>query len=167
MFWRLNNKPSTSCHWFQCFGTQPRHQTPGTMPWSTQSFWGQITCPLLFSIALYFLPMVPMLWHSAETPNPGTMAWSAHGLVRPDSRRQNLIFLTNRNILHTLKNEPLKIMLLHTSRTMDGPWIKMVPVVSRIFYVSSSTGLGIEGYLTCWKDELGNNTLGTKAQNMH
>jgi len=23
------------------------------------------------------LPMVPMLWHSAETPNPGTMAWSA------------------------------------------------------------------------------------------
>ena len=21
--------------------------------------------------------MVPMLWHSAETPNPGTMAWSA------------------------------------------------------------------------------------------
>src|SRR6185312_3868771 len=42
----------------------------------------------------------------------------------------------------------------------------MVPVVSRIFYVSSSTGLGIEGYLTCWKDELGNHTLGTKAQNM-
>ena len=50
---------------------------------------------------------------------------------------------------------------------MDGPCIKTVPVVSRIFGVSSSTGLGIEGYLTCWKDELGNNTLGTKAQNMH
>ena len=30
----------------------------------------------------------------------------------------------------------------------------------RIFDVSSSTGLGIEGYLTCWKDELGNHTLG-------
>ena len=43
-----------------------------------------------------------------------------HGLVRPDSRRQNLIFFTNRNILHTLKNEPLNIMLLHTSRRMDG-----------------------------------------------
>ena len=28
-------------------------------------------------------------------------------------------------------------------------------------------GLGIEGYLTCWKDELGNHTLGMKAQNMH
>ena len=96
-------------------------QPPGTMPWSTQSFWGQITCPLLFSIALYFLPMVPMLWHSAETPNPGTMAWSAHGSVRPDSRRQNLIFFINRNILHTLKKEPLNIMLLHTGRTMDGP----------------------------------------------
>ena len=43
----------------------------------------------------------------------------------------------------------------------------MVLVVSRIFDVSSSTGLGIEGYLTCWKNELGNHTLGTKAQNMH
>ena len=39
--------------------------------------------------------------------------------------------------------------------------------MSRIFDVSSSMGLGIEGYLTCWKDELGNHTLGTKAQNMH
>ena len=29
------------------------------------------------------------------------------------------------------------------------------------------SGLRIEGYLTCWKDELGNHTLGTKAQNMH
>ena len=34
--------------------------------------------------------------------------------------------------------------------------------MSRIFDVSSSTGLGIEGYLTFWKDELGNHTLGTK-----
>ena len=58
-------------------------------------------------------------------------------------------------------------MLLHTSRRMDGPLIKMVPVLSRIFGISSSTGLGIEGYLTCWKDELGNHTLGIKAQNMH
>jgi len=39
--------------------------------------------------------------------------------------------------------------------------------VSRIFDVSSSTGLGIEGYLTCWKDELQNHTLEMKAQNMH
>ena len=29
------------------------------------------------------------------------------------------------------------------------------------------SGLGIEGYLTCCKDELGNHTLGMKAQNMH
>ena len=72
-----------------------------------------------------------------------------------------------RNILHTLKNEPLNIMLLHTSGTMGGPRIKTVPVVTCIFDVSSSTGLGIEGYLTCWKDELGNHTLGTKAKNMH
>ena len=40
-------------------------------------------------------------------------------------------------------------------------------VVSRIFDVSSSTGLGIEGYLTSWKDELGNHTLGMKAQNIN
>ena len=58
-------------------------------------------------------------------------------------------------------------MHLHTGRTMDGPWIKTVPVVYHIFDVSSSTGLRIEGYLTCWKDELGNHTLGKKAQNMH
>src|SRR6185369_17377669 len=43
----------------------------------------------------------------------------------------------------------------------------MIPIVYHIFDVSSSTGLGIEVYLTCWKDELGNHTLGTKAQNMH
>ena len=30
-FWRLNNKSSTSCHWFLCFGTQPRRQTRA--PW--------------------------------------------------------------------------------------------------------------------------------------
>src|SRR6185312_17145000 len=90
-----------------------------------------------------------------------------HGLVRPDSRRQDLICFTNCNILHTLKKEPLNIMLLYTSRTMDGPSIKTVPVVSRIFDVSSSTGLGIEGCRTCWKDELGNHSLGMKAQNMH
>ena len=57
-------------------------------------------------------------------------------------------------------------MLLHIGRTMDGPRIKPGPVVP-YFYVSSSTGLGIEGCRTCWKDELGNHTLGTKAQNMH
>ena len=38
---------------------------------------------------------------------------------------------------------------------------------SRIFDVSSSTGLEIEGYLTSWKDELGNHTVGMKAQNIH
>ena len=90
-----------------------------------------------------------------------------HALVRPDSRTENLIFCTNCNILHTLKKEPLNIMLLHTSRTMYGTWIKTVPVVSRIFGVSSSTRLGIKGCRTYSKDELGNHTLGTKAQNMH
>ena len=39
--------------------------------------------------------------------------------------------------------------------------------MSRIFDVYSSTGLGIEGYLTCWKDKFGNHSLGMKAQNMH
>jgi hypothetical protein len=39
----------------------------------------------------------------------------------------------------------------------------MVPVIYHIFKVSSSTGLGIMGYLTYWKDELGNHTLGDKS----
>ena len=43
-------------------------------------------------------------------------------------------------------------MHLHTGRTMDGPCVKTVPVVYDIFDISSSTGLGIEGYRTCWKD---------------
>ena len=108
---------------------------------SIESIWGKITSPLLLATGSNALAL-------GRDTKPGH-----HCLVRTDSRRQNLIFFTNRNILHTLKKEPLNIMLLHTSRTMDGPWIKMVPVVSCIFDVSSSTGLGIEGYLTCWKDE--------------
>ena len=112
-------------------------------------------CPLLLANGTYALAL------------GGDTKPAHHGLVRLDSRRQDIIFFTNRNILHTHKKEPLNIMLLHTSRTMDGPWIKTVPVVSRIFDISSSTGLGIVGYLTCWKDELGNHTLEMKAQNMH
>ena len=92
-FWGLNNKPSTSYHWFLCFGTRPRHQTRA--PW--------------------------------------------HGPPRLKKAKSN--FFTNCNILHTHKKEPLNIILLHTSRRMDGPWIKTVPVVSHIFDVSSSTGL--------------------------
>src|SRR6185437_5724682 len=94
----LNNMPSTSCHWFLCFGTRLRHQT--------------------------------------RAPCPGP----------PRLKKAKSNFFTNRNILHTLKNESLNIMLLHTSRRMDGPRIKTVPVVYHIFDVSSTTGLGIEGY---------------------
>ena len=105
VFGGLNNKTSTSCHWFLCFGTRLRHQT--WAPW----------------------------------------------LGPPKLKKAKSIFFTNRNILHTLKNEPFNIMHLHTGRTMDGPSIKTVPVVSCIFGVSSSTGLGIKGCRTCWKDE--------------
>src|SRR6185503_8901295 len=69
----LNNKPSTSCHWFLCFGTRPRHQT------------------------------------------------RAQWLGLPRLKKGKSNFFKNRNILHTLKNEPLNIMLLHISRRMDGP----------------------------------------------
>ena len=72
-FWGLNNKTSTSCHWFLCFGTRPRHQTRA--PW----------------------------------------------LGPPRLKKAKSNFFTNCNILHTLKNEPMNIMLLHTSRRMDGP----------------------------------------------
>ena len=88
-----------------------------------------------------------MLWHSAETPNLGTMAWSAQ------TQEGKSTFFTNCNILLTVKKEPLNIMLLHTSRRMDGALIKTVNVVSCIFDLSSFMGLRIEGYLTCWKDE--------------
>src|SRR6185503_1090211 len=87
-------------------------------------------------------------WCPGRDTKPGH-----HSLVRPDSRRQNLIFFKNHNFIHALKSEPLNIMYLHTARTMDGPWIKTVSVVSRIFGVSSSMGLEIEGCRTCWKDE--------------
>src|SRR6185436_1909557 len=110
--------PSTSCQWFLCFGTRPRHQTRA--PWlgpprlkkakyagsrifdvsssTGLRIEGYLTCwkdelgnhtlgtkaQNMHQLrvlgakqqALYFLPLVPMLWHSAETPNPGTMAWS-------------------------------------------------------------------------------------------
>ena len=88
----INNKPSTSCHWYLWFGTRLRHQTRA--PW----------------------------------------------LGPPRLKKAKSNFFTNHNILHTLKNKPLNIMLLHTSRRMDGLWIKTVPVVSHIFDVSSSTG---------------------------
>ena len=55
-----------------------------------------------------------MLWHKAETPNPGMLG-------PPRLKKEKSNFFTNLNILHTLKKEPLNIMLLHTSRTMDGP----------------------------------------------
>ena len=104
-------------------------------------FGSYITSPLLLATGSYALAL-------GRDTKP-----RHHGMVRPDSRRQNQIFFTNRNILHALKKEPLNIMHLHTGRTMDGPWIKMVPVVYHIFDVSSSTGLRIQGCRTCWKDE--------------
>ena len=64
--------PSTSCHWFLCFGTPLRHQT------------------------------------------------RAPCLGPPRLKKAKSNFFTNCNILHTLKNEPLNIMLLHTSRRIDG-----------------------------------------------
>ena len=53
---------------------------------------------MLLAAALYFLPMVPMLWHSPETPNPGTMAWSAQ-----TQEGKILFFCTIHNFIHALK----------------------------------------------------------------
>ena len=47
--------------------------------------------------------------------------FKGHWFLCFGTRPRHRVFFTNRNILHTLKNEPLNIMLLHTSRTMDGP----------------------------------------------
>ena len=59
----------------------------------------------------------------------------------PRLKKAKSNFFTNRNILHTLNSEPLNIMLLHTSRTMDGPWIKMVPVCPVFFTYLLPRGL--------------------------
>ena len=87
----------------------------------------------------------------------------------PRLKKAKSNFFTNRNILHTLKKEPLNIMLLHTSRTVDGPWIKMVRVVSRIFDASCSTGVAEPPELSrlkCaghhHKDNTGSNALQTE-----
>src|SRR6185295_11204430 len=67
-FLGINNKPSTSCHWF-----------------------------LLLANGSYALAL-------GRDTKPGH-----HGFVRPDSRRENLIFCTIRNFIHALQYEPLNI----------------------------------------------------------
>ena len=62
--------------------------------------------------------MVPGFGVSAECQSIGTIGKKQRAVERS---RGLVIFFTNRNILHTLKKEPLNIMLLHTSRIMDGP----------------------------------------------
>ena len=148
----LNNKPSTSCH---CPLLLANGSYALALGRDTKQFWG-----------LNNKPSTSCHWFLCFGTRPRHQTW-APWLGPPRLKKTKSNFFTNRNILHTLKKEPLNIMLLHTSRTMDRPSIKKVPIVSRIFGVSSSTGLRIEGYLTCWNDELGNHSLGTKAQNMH
>ena len=96
---------STSCQWYLCFGTWPRHQTRA--PW----------------------------------------------LGPPRLKKAKSNFFTNRNILHTLKKEQLDIMLLYTSRTMDDPWIKTVPIVSHIFwriFFDGTRNRGLSDLLERW-----------------
>ena len=109
--------------------------------------------------ALYFLPLTSTScqWCLCFGSRPRHQT-RAPCIGPPRLMKGKSNFFTNRNILRSLKNEPLNIMLLHTSRRTDGPWIKTIPIVSHIFDVSSSKGLGIEGYLTFWNDELGNHT---------
>ena len=47
--------------------------------------------------------------------------FKGHRFLCSGTRLRHQVFFTNRNILHTLKNEPLNIMLLYNSRRMDGP----------------------------------------------
>ena len=124
-----------------------------------------------------------MLWHSAQTLNSGTMPWSTQ------THERFLCFgkkymIYNRNHLYSRAIHCPASMEMHyvqwflcfgtrPRHQTRAPWLgpprlkKAKYAGSRIFDVSSSTGLRIEGYLTCWKDELGNHTLGMNAQNMH
>ena len=110
---------STSCHWFLCFGTRPRHQTRA--PWLGPPILKKGKSNILHNLYFHTFSYEGTIEHNASA------YWQDN----------------------------------------EWPLNKTVPVVSRIFDVSSSTGLGIEGCRTCWKDELGNHTLGMKAQNMH
>ena len=94
-FLGLNNKPSTSCNWFLCFGTRPRHQTRHhglVRPNSRRE--NIIFC------ALNNKPSTSCHWFLCFGRDTKL---GHHGLVRPDSRRENLIFCTIRNFIHALK----------------------------------------------------------------
>ena len=71
----------------------------------------------------------------------------------PRLKMAKLNFFTIHNFLHTLKNEPLNIMLLHTSRRMDGPWINdgscCVPYFWRIFF-HGARNRGLSDMLETW-----------------
>ena len=102
----LNNKPSTSCH---C----PLLLTNGSyalaLDRDNKQFWGLNNKPS--TSCHWFLCFGTRPRHQTRAP------W----LGLPRLKKGKSYFFTNRNILHTLKNEPLNIMHLHTGWTMDGP----------------------------------------------
>ena len=67
--------------------------------------------PLPFTSSHWFLCFGTRPRHQTRAPCLGP----------PRLMKAKSNFFTNRNILHTLKNEPLNIMLLHTSRRMECP----------------------------------------------
>ena len=75
-----------------------------------------IHCPAsmeMHYVQLFLLKSVYEITDCAKNQIP------CHGPPRLKEAKSN--FFTNRNILQTLKNEPLNIMLLHNTRRMDGP----------------------------------------------
>ena len=118
---RLNNKPSTSCQWFLCFGTRPRHQTRA--PW----------------------------------------------LGPPRLKKAKSKFFANRNILHTLKKEPLNIVcvsadlrasqfvlyLFSTSCVLTLAYSTLFPLGDTLLLLSSCRREGVHSELPGLRGLLG------------
>ena len=132
-FLGLNNKPSNSCNQFLCFGTRPRHQTRA--PWLGPPRLSQLVHILSIHsqavVSLFIFPIGPIALDS-----------------EPHGRRYIKNMGHNRNRLYS--------RAIHSPTSMEKHYVQWfllksvydITVVSYIFDVSSSTGLGIEGYRT-------------------
>ena len=105
-----------------CLGRVPKHRNQ----W--QELEGLLFSPKKISAGAYFelsflgCGFLIHLYNRSDSPRfrAPRHQTRAPWLAPPRLKKAKSNFFTNRNILHTLKNEPLNIMLLHTSRRMDG-----------------------------------------------
>ena len=95
-----------------CPGLVPRPSAKAQKPVARSR--GLVIQPPKLSVGAYFELLILGCGFLIHLSKPGHLG-------PPRLKKANSNFFTNRYVLHTLKNEPLNIMLLHTGRTMDGP----------------------------------------------